>query len=108
MAVPNLDGPPIHGPGLCECGCGQKTSLATQTNRRRGYVKGKPMRFVVGHSGGQRRHNRPIIRDDGYRLIAGRTYKDPARMYVRPNKPAGMCRSCMRRQARERRAEEAA
>lgn len=189
MASPKLDGPGVFGPGLCECGCGQKTSLASQTDRRRGYVKGEPMRFMVGHSGGQQRHNRPIIREDGYRLISRpehpradsrgyvrehiviaedalggplpdeaevhhvnekradnrpsnlvicedrayhmilhkrmrateetghpdwvrcegcQTYRDPRRMYVRPNKSAGMCRPCMRRQSRERRAVEAA
>lgn len=35
--------------GLCECGCGQKTALATQTYRKRRYFKGYPMPFVQGH-----------------------------------------------------------
>jgi hypothetical protein len=34
---------------LCECGCGQPTSIAVQTNRAKGYVKGEPHRFVTGH-----------------------------------------------------------
>jgi hypothetical protein len=41
--------------GLCECGCGQLAPIAKQSEKRRGYVKGKPMRFICGHSG----HNRP-------------------------------------------------
>src|SRR5574343_1514983 len=35
--------------GYCECGCGQKTNLARQTDKRLGHIKGKPVRFVKGH-----------------------------------------------------------
>jgi hypothetical protein len=35
--------------GLCECGCGQPTRLAPMTDRKRGWVKGEPIRFVHGH-----------------------------------------------------------
>jgi hypothetical protein len=35
--------------GLCECGCGQRTAMATATHRRRGNVAGFPQRFVFGH-----------------------------------------------------------
>jgi hypothetical protein len=35
--------------GLCECGCGQKTPLATYTQRTRGYIKGQPVRYIQGH-----------------------------------------------------------
>jgi hypothetical protein len=34
---------------LCECGCGRRTSIATATDARHGYVKGEPRRFVNGH-----------------------------------------------------------
>ncbi len=34
---------------LCECGCGRITSLATYTSEQRGWVKGQPIRFIVGH-----------------------------------------------------------
>lgn len=34
----------------CECGCGQPAPIATKTNRRRGHVKGQPVRFVSGHN----------------------------------------------------------
>ncbi len=37
--------------GYCECGCGERTSLARQTSVRFGWVKGKPLRFVLGHNG---------------------------------------------------------
>ncbi len=35
--------------GFCQCGCGEKTSLAAQNNPARGIVKGQPMRYVAGH-----------------------------------------------------------
>lgn len=34
----------------CECGCGEPAPLARQTDRKRGYVKGQPHRFIAGHS----------------------------------------------------------
>lgn len=35
--------------GECQCGCGQKTSLAVKTNKGRGCVKGEPTQFLMGH-----------------------------------------------------------
>lgn len=37
--------------GLCECGCGGQTPLASQTHRAKGWIKGQPIRFIKGHSG---------------------------------------------------------
>lgn len=34
---------------LCECGCGLRTPIAKQSNTKRGYVRGQPMRFAFGH-----------------------------------------------------------
>lgn len=36
--------------GLCQCGCGERTNPATQTDHRRGNIKGRPQKFVSGHS----------------------------------------------------------
>lgn len=36
--------------GYCECGCGGKTNIPTETNRSIGRIKGQPMRFLAGHS----------------------------------------------------------
>lgn len=36
--------------GLCHCGCGEKTSISTQSITRKGYVKGLPRRFLPGHN----------------------------------------------------------
>lgn len=35
---------------LCECGCGNEVSIATYTIRSKGIIKGKPLRFVNGHT----------------------------------------------------------
>ena len=47
----------VFGYGLCECGCGQKTTIASRTNADRGAVKGEPRRFVRGHGA----HNRSNV-----------------------------------------------
>jgi hypothetical protein len=36
--------------GLCECGCGQPARISKKGNRRYGYVKGQPRRFLRGHA----------------------------------------------------------
>lgn len=35
---------------LCECGCGQPAPIARQSLTKNGWVKGEPMRFIVGHN----------------------------------------------------------
>jgi hypothetical protein len=35
---------------MCECGCGRPVPLAMQNNPKRGWVKGQPVRFVLGHN----------------------------------------------------------
>ena len=36
--------------GYCQCGCGQKTKLSDRNEKRRGYVKGEPRKFITGHN----------------------------------------------------------
>lgn len=36
--------------GLCQCGCGQPTKIATQDSLRMGVRKGEPRRFLRGHA----------------------------------------------------------
>lgn len=38
---------PVH---LCECGCGQPTSIAPANNKTRGWAKGQPIKYVHGHN----------------------------------------------------------
>lgn len=35
--------------GLCQCGCGERTNIATTTEASRGVYLGHPYRFVQGH-----------------------------------------------------------
>lgn len=35
----------------CGCGCGRVTRRAPHTNRKAGWIKGHPMRFLLGHGG---------------------------------------------------------
>jgi len=36
--------------GRCQCGCGMLTTIAARTDRRKGYIKGQPTKYVHGHS----------------------------------------------------------
>lgn len=36
--------------GYCQCGCGERTSLAPANNRGKGWVKGEPLPYVRYHS----------------------------------------------------------
>ena len=37
-------------PKLCECGCGELAPLSPVNRRSRGWIKGRPMRFIEGHN----------------------------------------------------------
>lgn len=39
--------------GYCHCGCGQKTNIAKQNERRRGHLKGEPMPYIQTHPASQ-------------------------------------------------------
>lgn len=45
-----LDPEALEGQKLCECGCGQATRIPKWNDRRRGFKKGVPLRFVSGHN----------------------------------------------------------
>jgi len=34
---------------LCECGCGQPTKIIRRTHKKQGLIKGKYLRFIIGH-----------------------------------------------------------
>jgi len=36
--------------GYCRCGCGQRTTIPTRTNRPLGRIKGRPMQYISGHN----------------------------------------------------------
>lgn len=41
----------VQGYGLCQCGCGQRTTIAAYDYPNRNAKKGEPRRFVMGHNG---------------------------------------------------------
>jgi hypothetical protein len=47
--MPDTLGGVVIPPGLCQCGCGQKTKVAKYDNPVRGHVKGEYRRFIRGH-----------------------------------------------------------
>jgi hypothetical protein len=55
---------PIYGYGLCECGCGEKTTISPCTSNWYGWVKGEPRRFVCGHQS-RKPGPRYVILDSG-------------------------------------------
>lgn len=44
----------------CECGCGQPAPIATYTNRKMGYRRGEPIRFIHGHFANTLKKSRPL------------------------------------------------
>lgn len=54
---------------FCECGCGQETRLAPQTDTAKGWVKGQPKRFLLGHQGRIQWGKKTV---KGYRYAVGR------------------------------------
>lgn len=36
--------------GYCKCGCGQKTPIATYTDKKRNIAKGQPVNYIHGHN----------------------------------------------------------
>lgn len=57
--------------GYCACGCGQKTAVAKQTDKRRGHVSGMPKQYVHGHN----RYKSDITSDDY--TVTDKGYKTP-------------------------------
>lgn len=57
---------PIMGYGLCECGCGEKTRVATKTVAKAGHIKGHPLSFIHGHHA-QSTEPDYEVRDCGYK-----------------------------------------
>jgi hypothetical protein len=45
----SLDIPEPNPSGVCLCGCGQLAPLADSTSTKNGYIKGKPVRYILGH-----------------------------------------------------------
>ena len=62
--------------GLCQCGCGGKTEIARKTETSRGWVKGQPKHFIVGHNARVTNHPFRTISSDDWK-IEDRGYETP-------------------------------
>lgn len=58
----------IISEGYCHCGCGQKTRLAPCSDKRRGWINGHPLKFIVGHAP-HKNCNGTVVSKDGYLYI---------------------------------------
>lgn len=74
--------------GYCQCGCGGKTSLATQTRKQWGEVKGQPNRFIHSHQ------SRIVSHRHGHAGHSGRsstptyeTWRDMKARCLNPSEP---------------------
>jgi hypothetical protein len=69
--------------GICQCGCGGKTSLARYTDPTRGCVRGQPKRYIHNH------HPEPYPPETGYK-IEDRGFETPCWTWQRwKNKKGG-------------------
>ena len=35
--------------GYCQCGCGQKTKISEVSNRSKDWIRGEPLKYILGH-----------------------------------------------------------
>lgn len=65
--------------GLCQCGCGRPAPIASETKRKKGWVKGRPLRFIHGHHGRRDvadRLNDRLVRDEATGCLNWTGYRD--------------------------------
>lgn len=62
--------------GLCKCGCGGKTSIASCTYRKRGWVKGQHKDFIHGHH----------VKSQSHRLVSRHNFKELLAHHPRINR----------------------
>jgi 5-methylcytosine-specific restriction endonuclease McrA len=101
---------------LCECGCGQFTTLIAKTAAAQGRIKGEPNRFVYGHARGWEHPNprKPWLTDEQRAASAERTRvasnrrRRKGRRYLTPEQRLAARRARQPRYQEKRRAQEMA
>lgn len=75
---------------ICECGCGKPTPIARQTDKKKGYIKGEPTRFISGHNsvGGRNWNWKGGVFKihDGYTMTRCRNHPNASNGYVLTHK----------------------
>lgn len=69
--------------GLCQCGCGQRTAIARYTWRKRGMVKGEPLRYVSRHNFLKRPATEPVY------AVEDRGHETPCWIWLRARNDRG-------------------
>jgi len=65
---------PKYPKRLCACGCGRYTKTSSCTDKKYGWVKGKPNLYLSGHRGGVRRTNKDLLDPkNGYYVVDARS-----------------------------------
>ena len=79
--VPRRD---YEGDGLCECRCGQPTTIAPRTSRDAGTIKGHPQRFISGHNSSGMKRGPGRFTTNGYVFLhlGGNRYKGEHRLVM--------------------------
>lgn len=78
---------------VCECGCGEVTRVAPHSDPAKGWVKGLPLRYVVGHSGrGPRLTDAPTLR----RCVDCLEYKEPSEFHLKGRDRKKLMTRCKR------------
>lgn len=69
----------------CECGCGRPVLPAPYTERRKGWVKGQPLRFLRGHTGGPKAAdwNDIVVTETGCHIFGSYEYPEQGYRRVR-------------------------
>lgn len=79
----------------CECGCGMPTAAAPRSRKELGWIKGHPLKYVVGHS--KRRRVRIGPRGTAWCNGTCQSFK-PVRDFAKSkrnrNRLQGVCRKC--------------
>jgi len=79
----------MKGVGLCQCGCGQRAPIAQRNENRRGWVKGRPIRFLPGHNASRghfskfwKREKLPFRHSEGYLWVYAPNHPKATNRYV--------------------------
>lgn len=78
--------------GTCECGCGQATTIATKTDRSKNWIRGRPLRFALGHNARVTNSPRRVLSPSDYEVI-DRGFTTPCWIWRgQPTGKQGYCR----------------
>jgi hypothetical protein len=81
--------------GLCQCGCGGKTAIATENVAKRGQVKGQPNRFLPRHSRKAGRSQEAFKRGNG--ICIDCKVEFPLSLGMLTKRKSGRCKECLRK-----------